>query len=74
MATNITEESKRAFNARKSGRYDNFACSPAMEGERGAAVSVDEPDGGGETEYGIHPLFVSVTPVMRLTDQDRTEA
>ena len=80
MATNITVEHRRAFDALKSGRYDNFCLfSCYVDGEPAAAiaaVSVHEPDGEGEgeAEYGIHPLFVSVTPAMRLTDHDGTEA
>ena len=78
MATNITEEHKRAFDALKSGRYDNFCrFSCYVDGEPGAvvaAVSVHEPDGGGATEYGIHSLFVLVRPAMRLTDVDGIEA
>ena len=78
MATNITEEHRRAFDALKSGRYDNFCLfSCYVDGEPAAAiaaVSVHEPGGEGATEYGIHPLFVSVTPAMRLTDHDGTEA
>ena len=78
MATNITEEHRRAFDALKSGRKDNFCLFSCYgDGELAAAiaaVSVHEPDGEGEAEYGIHPLFVSVTPAMRLTDHYGIEA
>ncbi|MCY3670917.1 MAG: hypothetical protein OXH14_07525, partial [Alphaproteobacteria bacterium] len=70
MATNITEEHRRAPDALKSGRYDNFCLfSCYVDREPAAAIaalSVPEPDGGSETEYGINPLFVSVTPATRL--------
>ena len=78
MATDIAEEHERAFDALKSGRYDNFCpFSCHVDGEPAAAiaaVSGHEPDGEGETQYGIHPPFVSVTPAMRLTDHDGTKA
>ena len=78
MIANIAEEHRRAVDALKSGHYDNFCLfSCYVDGEPAAAiaaVSVHEPDGEGETEYGIDPLFVSVTPAMRLTDYDGTEA
>ena len=51
MATNITEEHRRAFDALKSGRYDNFclfSCYVDREPAAAiAAVSVHEPDGEG---------------------------
>ena len=53
------------------------AVGGVAPGEPAAAIAADsvhEPDEEGETEYGIHPLFVSVTPAMRLTDHDGTEA
>ena len=75
MATNITSEHKRAFEALKSGEYENFALFSCHVNDQPAAaivaVTVHPPDQeGGEPEYGIHPLFVSVTPSMRLTDHD----
>ena len=78
-ATNITSEHKRAFEALTGGQHDDFALfSCFVDGEPASAiviVTVDPPDQKGrEPEYGIHPLFVSVTPEMRLTDHDEREA
>ncbi len=75
MITNITEEHRRAFQVLPSGDYTNFALfSVFVDGEPGAAiVAVNEspPAGeGGEPEYEIRPLFVSLTPGMTVTDHD----
>ena len=77
--TNIADEHKRAFAALRSGRYDNFCLfSCYVDGHPAAAIAAvteHPPEGdGGETEYTVHPLFVSVTPAMRLTDHDGREA
>ena len=76
--TNITAAHRHAFEALKSGRYDNFCLfSCYCDGQPAAAiaaVTVHPPeDDGGENEYLIEPLFVSVTPGMRLTDHDGRE-
>ena len=61
------------------GHPDALACSRVFcDGEPAAAiasVTVCPPeDGGGEAEYVISPLFVSVRPYMKLTDHDGREA
>ena len=73
--TNITEEHKRVFEALKSGEYRNFALfSCFVNGEPAVAIVTvlptppEAPDG--EPGSLIRPLFVSVTPTMRLTDHD----
>lgn len=77
--TNITDEHRHAFQALTSGGYDNFALfSCRIDGAPGAAiVAVNKcppADKGGEPEYTLQPLFVSVTPSMELTDHDGREA
>lgn len=79
MTTNITDAHRHAFEALTSGQYNNFALfSCAVDGAPAAAiVAVNEcpPDhDGAEPEYTLHPLFVSVTPTMTLTDHDGMEA
>ena len=74
-STNITSEHKRAFEALTSGEHDGFALFSCYVNNQPAAaivaVTAQPPDQqGGEAEYGIHPLFVSVTPEMHLTDHD----
>ena len=73
--TNITEEHKRVFEALKSGEYRNFALfSCFVNGEPAVAIAAVLPAPpeapGDEPGYLIRPLFVSVTPTMRLTDHD----
>jgi len=75
MATNITEEHRRAFEALTSGDYGNFPLiSVLVDGTPGAAiVAVNEgphPEEGGEPEFEIRPLFVSLTRGMTVTDHD----
>jgi len=75
MTTNITAEHRRAFEALTSGDYGNFVLfSVFVDGAPGAAiVTIDEspPAGeGGEPEFVIRPLFVSLTPNMQVTDHD----
>lgn len=66
--TNITAEHKEAFIALTSGKYQNFALfSCFVDGEPASAIVAINFDG---EEYPITPLFVSVTPNMRLTDHD----
>ena len=67
--TNISQEHRNSFNALTSGDYANFALfSCFVNGEPASAiVSVNKQ---GEDEYQITPLFVSVTPGMKLIDHD----
>ena len=67
--TNITQEHRQVFNALTSGEYSNFALfSCFVNGEPASAiVSVNKP---GADEYQITPIFVSVTPGMRLIDHE----
>ena len=73
--THITEEHRRAFEALTSGLCHNFALFSCFVGDSRAAaiVSVNRSpsvDDGGEPEYVISPLFVSLTPAMTITDHD----
>ena len=73
--TNITEEHKRVFEALKSGEYRNFALFPCfVNGEPAVAIATVLPTPpealDGEQGSLIRPLFVSVTPTLRLTDHD----
>ncbi len=77
--TNITSEHKRAFEALTSREPHNFALfSCRVDNEPAAAIVAVTVDPrarkGGEPEYRIRPMFVSVTPGMRLTDHDGREA
>ena len=79
MTTNITEGHRRAFEALTSGEHDNFALfSCRCNDEPAAAIVVvnrcPSAEEGGEPEFVISPLFVSVVPVMKLTDHDGREA
>lgn len=66
--TNITAEHKDAFTALTSGDYSNFALfSCFVNGEPASAIVAIQFDG---KEYHLTPLFVSVTPNMRLTDHN----
>lgn len=67
--TNISREHQDSFNALTSGDYSNFALfSIFVNGEPASAiVSVNKQVGD---EYQITPLFVSVTPGMKLIDHD----
>ena len=69
--TNLTEDRKRAFAALKSGDAANFCLfSCLVNGDPAATVSAVTPlpsdTGDGDRGYRVHPLFVSVTPGMRL--------
>ena len=77
--TNITEDHRRAFDALTSGEAGNFCLfSCFLAGEPAAAiaaVTVCPPaEDGGEPEYPITPVFVSVTSTMKLVDHDGREA
>jgi hypothetical protein len=68
MSTNITADHRAAFDALVSGEYANFALfSCFVNGEPAAAIAAVNKHGD---EYVISPLFVSVTPSLRLTDHD----
>ena len=78
MTTSITHEHRRAFEALTSGHYENFALvSCFCAGKPAAAIATVTAhlagEDGGEDEYLITPLFVSVAPGMRLTDHDGHE-
>ena len=70
MSTHITDEHRRAFEALTSGRYENFclfSCEAKHPAAAIAAVTVEPPpDGTGEAEYIVTPLFVSVGPGIVL--------
>ena len=75
MATHITDEHQAAFEALTSGEYDNFLLfSCFIDGTPGAAIVAVNPcppaEDGGAPEVELRPLFVSVTPAMKLTDHD----
>ena len=71
MSTNITAAHKEAFEALTSGRFGNFALfSCFVNGEPATAIVAVGRDGD---MFDIIPLFVSVTPDMRLTDHDGRE-
>lgn len=70
--TNITKEHRDSFNALTSGNFANFALfSCFVNGEPASAiVAVNKPAGD---EYQITPLFVSITPGMKLIDHEGAE-
>ena len=79
MTTNITEEHRRAFAALPSGEHDNFAQFSRFCGGSPAAAIVavgrrPPAEEGGEPEFELRPLFVSITDDMVLTDHDGHEA
>lgn len=82
-ATHITAEHRRAFQALTSGACDNFClvscfCDGAPAAAIAAAIAAvtvqPAVEDGGDDEYLITPLFVSVVSSMRLTDHDGREA
>jgi hypothetical protein len=71
VSTNITRTHRDAFEALTSGRYDNFALfSCFANGEPAVAIVTVNEDGPG---YVVQPLFVSVTPGMKLADHNGDE-
>jgi hypothetical protein len=67
--TNITPEHRKAFKALTSGDYANFALfSCFVNGEPASAVVAVNRQAG--DEFQITPVFVSVTPGMKLVDHD----
>ena len=76
MTTNITAEHRRSFDALTSGRYENFTLvSCFCRGKPAAAIATVHAadENGGEDEYLITPLFVSIVPGIRLTGHDGRE-
>ena len=70
--TNITQEHLDDFNAIASGKYANIALfSCFCNGEPTAAIVAINPEPG-QTEglVNIKPMFVAVTPGMKLVDHD----
>ena len=79
MATNITKNHRRAFEALTGGEAGNFCLFSCFLAGRPAAaiaaVTVCPPtEEGGEPEYVISPLFISITDDMLLTDHDGRQA
>ena len=79
MTTNITEDHRRAFEALIGGKAGNsclFSCyCSGRPAAAIAAVTVCSPaQEGGEPEYVISPLFISITDDMVLTDHDGRQA
>ena len=79
MTTNITEDHRRAFEALTSGEAGNFCLfSCFVSGQPAtaiAAVTACPPrEEGGEPEYVISPLFISIPEDMVLTDHDGRQA
>ena len=79
MTTNITEDHRRAFEALTGGEAGNFclfcSCCSGRPAAAIAAVTVCPPaEEGGEREYVISPLFISIADFMVLTDHDGRRA
>ena len=79
MTTNITQDHRRAFEALTNGEAGNFCLFFCFLSGRPAAaiaaVTVCPPtEEGGESEYVISPLFISITEDMVLTDHDGRQA
>ncbi len=77
--TNITAECRRSFQALSSGDYENFALFSCFDDNEAAvaivAVNQCPPSkDGGEPEFHIQRLFVSVTSAMTVADHEGTEA
>ena len=76
--TNLTEDCKRAFAALRSGSVANFCLfSCFVNGEPAAAIStvtrIPSDTGDADRGYRVNPLFVSMTPGMRLAARDGRE-
>ena len=77
--TNITGEHRRAFQALTSGEHDNVALfSCFVSNAPAAAIVAVNPcppaEEGGEHEFEIRPLFVSITDDMVLIGHDSRAA
>ena len=73
MSTHISEAHRRAFEALTGGRYHNLALFSCLASdEPTAAIVAVHPcppaRPGGEPEYEIRPLFMSLTPRMMIVD------
>jgi hypothetical protein len=69
----ITPGHVRAFQAVRSPLYDNITLSSCLiNGE--PAVAIVMVDDAGENTFAVMPLFVSITPGMKLVfpGEDRT--
>jgi hypothetical protein len=66
--TNITKAHKDSFFALNSGKYVNFALfSCFVNGEPASAIVAVNKRG---EDYDIQPLYVSITPGMKIVDHD----
>ena len=66
--TNILPAHQDVLEALTSGKYGNFALFSCFINDRpGCAIVAVNKEG---EEYNITPLFVSVSPGMKLTDHD----
>ena len=79
MTTNITENHRHKFEALTSGAAENhclFSCY--CSGRPAAAIATvtfcRPAEDGGESDYVISPLFISITEDMVLTDHDGRRA
>ena len=77
--TNIAEKYRRAFEALTGGKACNFyLLSCFVSGESTAAIAAatvcPPTEDGGEPEYVISPLVISVTPRVKLVDPDGRKA
>ena len=71
--SNITPGHVRVFQAIRSPFYDNITLtSCTINGERGVAiVMIDEV---GEGKVAVMPLFVAITPGMKIVFQGERES
>ncbi|MFA5957089.1 hypothetical protein [Hyphomicrobium sp.] len=70
---NITQGHVRAYHAITSGLYDNISlASCSINGERGVAIIM--LDHVGENKVAIMPLFVAITPSMKIIFQGQGES
>ncbi len=70
--TNITAAHREQFEALRKGEYGNFVLfSCFVNDEPTAAICAVCEDGAGRMD--IIPLFVAVTPGMKLTDHEGRE-
>ena len=66
--TNILPEHQDVLEALTSGKYGNFALFSCFINDRpGCAIVAVNKEG---KEYNITPIFVSVSPGMKLADRD----
>jgi len=68
--TNITKKHRQVFNALTSGEYGNFVLfSCFVNGQPATAITAINQSSDGKN-YDITPLFVSITPGMKLVDHE----